>query len=106
MSNIISHSPFYIQAHRRTAVRVMIRFIIALSRGECKPLFTKCVFCVAKSAIRVFPRLSTVFNSAAVENVENKRFFYVDFPGFPLLNGSGRQSFPRFPRSFQHFHGG
>ena len=42
----------------------------------------------------------------AVENVENKRFFYVDFPGFPLLNGSGRQSFPRFPRSFQHFHGG
>ena len=55
MSNIISHSPFYIQAHRRTAVRVMVRFIIALSRGECKPLFTKCVFCVAKSAIRVFP---------------------------------------------------
>ena len=55
IGDIISHSPFYIQAHRRTAVRVMVRFIIALSRGERKPLFTKCVFCVAKSAIRVFP---------------------------------------------------
>ena len=29
-ANIISHSPFYIQAHRRTAVRVMIKPIIAL----------------------------------------------------------------------------
>ena len=45
-------------------------------------------------------------DSPVVEIVENKTLHSVLFCSFPLFNAGKQPSFPRFPRSFQHFHGG
>ena len=96
MSNIISHSPFYIQAHRRTAVRVMVEPIITPPRCKYNPLFTFCEFCVAKSARMVFDSFAPFSTGRWWKLWKTKPCTACFFAVFPFLTQESSRVFHAF----------
>ena len=86
----------YIQAHRRTAVRVMVEPIITPPRCKYNPLFTFCEFCVAKSARMVFDSFAPFSTGRWWKLWKTKPCTACFFAVFPFLTQESSRVFHAF----------